>query len=199
MNIMQMRRGMGARGALYDAEVEYIDVSGKYLITDIDSTSVSAFDFSFSFDGTKSSFILGGGNFAVAHAGGGIMEARVTTQGTGVNTSTYALAANRRLRVYCNGAMTSVVFTGATGRSVAYTHPVSTTAGKVAAFYKEGGSYNLHGIYIYSLFLYDNTGNIIFQGIPVRKGEEGALYDTINNRMYFWDGIGSYIPGPDVQ
>jgi len=198
MNIIHMRRGMGEK-TLFDAEVEYIDVTGKFLVTDIDSTSVGAFDFAFSFDGTTSSYLLGGGNFAVAHAGGGIMEARVTTQGTGKNTSTYALAPDRRLRVYCNDAMTSIVFSGATGRSVAYTHPVSTTAGKVAAFYKEGNSYNMHGIYIYSLLLYDNTGNIIFRGIPVRKGQKGALYDIINNKMYFWEGIGDYGVGPDVN
>lgn len=45
----------------------------------------------------------------------------------------------------------------------------------------------------------NTTGEVLFDGYPVRVGTVGYLYDTINNKMIANVGTGAFKLGPDVE
>jgi len=200
MNIIHMRRGMGEK-ALYDAEVEYIDVDGKYLETDIDAAIAGGLDIGYSWKISGS--IIYGGDFKVYVAGWpGVGSANVrgaNLGNTGGNTVRNAnnTTATAKLRVYSVDSLDGFYLnpTGGTGGGrLNYTRgSLSSISEKIKVFT------DTNGYRIYWLKLYNTNGDLIFNGIPVRKGQKGALYDIINEKMYFWEGIGDYGVGPDVN
>lgn len=50
---------------------------------------------------------------------------------------------------------------------------------------------------IYLLQIWDGNGALIFNGIPVRIGSTGYLYDKVTNKLFSNAGTGSFTLGPD--
>lgn len=51
---------------------------------------------------------------------------------------------------------------------------------------------------VYSFKLYNDSDTLIFDGIPVRKGTKGYMYDRVSGRLFNNLGTGNFIIGNDI-
>ena len=51
---------------------------------------------------------------------------------------------------------------------------------------------------VYSFKLYNDSDTLIFDGIPVRRGTKGYMYDKVSGRLFGNLGTGNFIIGPDI-
>ena len=56
---------------------------------------------------------------------------------------------------------------------------------------------NTDRVKFYKLKLYDSNG-VLFDGIPVRVGNVGYMYDKVSGQLFGNAGTGSFILGPDI-
>ena len=54
------------------------------------------------------------------------------------------------------------------------------------------------GLKVY-YFRIENSGTTLFDGIPVRVGQVGYMYDRVSGQLFGNQGTGDFILGPDVQ
>lgn len=72
----------------------------------------------------------------------------------------------------------------------------STSTNPIAIFNSYNGNYFSKAI-IWSIQIVDNNNQLLFDGIPVRVGQVGFLYDRIGRELHGNEGTGSFTLGPD--
>lgn len=194
------RRGMiqAQQGGLpYDAEVEYLRTTGTQYINTLltltaDTTTIACeFQCKINTLGTPSKMYVHSvpnGGFQVYTSGNNILNQSASLA---VTTSTvYTVIASssdtqRAIRV--NGTLGTHNF----NRSVKDGNPIfilGTSYSAVDCSYAD--------FYYFKLF---RNNVLIFDGIPVRVGTVGYMYDRVSGQLFGNAGTGSFVLGPDVQ
>lgn len=214
MDIMQMRRGMGASGSPlpYDFEVEYLTATGssyaqipvKYVSnTDVVNFSYSVFD-------TSAMRILGGRSgtanhykraFVVSDSTDGICYIDVMNGSSIRMSKSMSGYTNKRLDFYSDSENRSLSYNGTSIASVSYdlgsweteydiTIGTSIYGGTVQTLMLKGQIY---------AYIHRRNGVVIKDLVPVSLNGVGFLYDNVSGEMY---GSLTSVPfecGPRVQ
>lgn len=210
MNIMQMRRGMGASGAPlpYDAEIEYIQTDGSaYIDTGFKPNQNTTFELTFYTPanfGTRSIWLWGMRNAAnlgqlafLDDSGSNNIQWRF---GSLVAQSSPKLAAGKY--VFKNTTSPNKLEVG----SRTLTTIAQSFTGSFSFFlftFNVNGTPALSntgaGIKFYGGKMWDGS-TLVRDFIPVRIGQVGYLYDRVGGTFYGnANSTGAFVLGPDVQ
>jgi hypothetical protein len=201
MNIMQMRRGMGASGSPlpYDAEVQYIAADGNQCIdTNILGTQVYGVEYKFEPTDLNTAYQCYisnlQDNFTIGAAGNNIHRFYYRSRGVQI-TNPGNLGILPALFLSYNG----VESLGQWNRTGGAT-PLGTSATNVHLLSQSGRGRRCKAR-IYYCKLYGENNVLVFDGIPVRLSGKGYLYDRITETL-FGNAIdspvyGDFTYGPD--
>lgn len=196
MNIVQMRRGMGASGSPlpYDAEVEYLkSVDGhQFMKLGINSIDLDYLKIKFNIN-NGTSFLFG------RRSDGASGQFLVVSYNSNAQIR---INAQQIAKPYCNSVVELVL----TKTSYEY---LGLSSGTFTALTENSLEMYLFGcnqrgtlqgstntlIYYFTAYK-DNTP--IIDLIPVRVGQVGYMYDKVSGQLFGNAGTGAFILGPDV-
>ena len=201
---------LAARGAIrasgaglpYDAEVEYLESSGtQYIELSFNSTTDGFCDFDITYQmtalnssppfgyryGGSARYGIWNGAAGEYYVGADASHSVLIAQNENVNT----LSLRNGQYVDYNGAQTAV------GTGTVRSNIGAILFGSVSSS-SGATSRSLTSAKIQAFKLYNVSGVLLFDGIPVRKGTVGYLYDRVSGKLFGNAGTGDFVLGPDV-
>jgi len=179
----------------YDAEIEYLESTGtQWIDTLIHPTTGYGFELYGGFTRFENNEFFGGGNsydngLGICTHGQGTYGIIVGT--TEVCTITATANVMHKFRVNTDGT----VYVDNTYEGVSSTAlPEGTYTMNI---FRHSATQIPLQEKIYYVKIYNSTG-LLFDGIPVRIGTTGYMYDKISNNLFENVGTGTFILGPDV-
>jgi hypothetical protein len=82
-------------------------------------------------------------------------------------------------------------------KTLSASQPSINSGGGVFSVFRRGTHYARNGSRVYSLRIVRNNV-LVFDGIPVRKGTVGYLYDRVSGKLFGNAGTGDFVLGQDV-
>lgn len=198
MNLMFRRRELMLGGKPYDAEVEYLRGTGtQYIDTNVYGDKETAMEVDFivleyrsAYDGVFGSRIAGENTNSISV----FTSANGTYQRFGSQVARYAFLKDVRYRVRVdkNGIYENDMTLRAWQQINDFTTPSTLKLFSVGTF-----GFTLFDGNIYSAKIWQ-SGNLIFDFIPVRVGQVGYMYDKVSGQLFGNAGTGDFILGNDI-
>jgi hypothetical protein len=190
--LLNRRRYMGGGGSLpYDAEIEYLQSTGTQMIisnvTFNAGLHVTAYAlYTGDFSSTQILFAPSGdagcwcGNVATKKWG-------ITATGFGDSSVKTRIDVyySQKTDLYIDG-----VFIARQTRSVTPSTPIA-----IFDRYNPGRKSKAK---LYYILIQDSNDNYLFEGIPVRVGQVGYLYDKVSGQLFGNAGTGDFVLGNDL-
>ena len=193
----------------YDAEVEYLATTGgQYINTSIIGSSATKVEITaYSTNTTDYMSLFGARNANNSNrpsysiwqrssvAGGMRMRfdynsaSSDSLAGGDWNASTVNTITKDNVSNYINGTLASTNTARSFSLDIPFYLGTINGSGTPATYYFVGR--------IYSCKIWDANGNLVFDGIPVRKGTVGYLYDRVSGKLFGNSGTGAFVIGPD--
>ena len=200
---------MAGKRLPYDAEVEYLATTGgQYINTGIIGSSATKVEIAaYTTNITPTMALFGARNTSngnrpsysiwrsAVQAGGYRMRFDYNSASADsvvggnwdasmVNTITKDNVSN-----YINGTLASVNTAHSFSLDIPFYLGTINGSGTPATYYFVGR--------IYSCEIWDANGVLVFDGIPVRRGTVGYLYDRVTGKLFGNAGTGDFVLGPD--
>lgn len=213
MDIMQMRRGMGASGSPlpYDAEIEYLESDGnQYIDTGILFTDDLDFFITYSrSDATTAGALFGYRSTASATANGDMRFCFAYTDGrfairyggTPLN-GTLAIArdeivlaqkAGNDVRVFAPNVGDQLIINTINVYQPYNPKSIYLFWANTEGFYSADIAKFVGKVYTFKL----TSNSVVLDFIPVRVGQVGYMYDKVSGQLFGNIGTGAFILGPD--
>ena len=198
MSLELRRREMMGKSKPYDAEIEYLRGTGtQYIDTNVYGDKETAMEVDFISLEYRSG---NNGVFGSRIAGGNTNSLSIFTSATNTNQRfgsqvfPYAFLKDVRYRVRLdkNGIYNNDITLRAWQQIDDFTTPSTLFLFSVST-----QGFALFNGYIYSAKIWQ-SGNLIFDFIPVRVGQVGYMYDKVSGQLFGNAGTGSFILGNDI-
>lgn len=195
------RRYMGGKSLPYDYEVEYLESTGtQWINTDVYAHDTIGIELKVIPSTSLQDIPVFGSNSSMYGAGGGSYHVtpynrrwyygnNVAERSGGVYSPVpdveYLIRYNLDNSFSVNGSI------------------ISTSLGIASRDYeinisrRKGNSSGKYGRWKYVYIKIYDSGTIVRDFIPVRKGTTGYLYDKVSGQLFGNDGTGSFVLGPD--
>lgn len=195
---LMRRRVLMADSLPYDAEVEYLRGTGiQYIDTNVYGNKETAMEVDFialeyggAFDGVFGSRITGGNTNSISV----FASASSASQRFGSQAISHAFIKGVRYRVRLdkNGIYENDITMRAWQQINDFTTPSTLKLFSVGTT-----GFILFNGNIYSAKIWQ-SGNLIFDFIPVRVGQSGFMYDKVSGQLFGNAGTGDFILGNDI-
>ena len=192
----------------YDAEIEYLESSGtQYIDTNIHFTSNHKIDIDFIglTNGNVAVFGANNGNTATSgelalfwYVRGGTHVFQYVFPTTSNNVSTYVTANtsyNVGTRYHVVFDKTQFVVNDASESCIWYENYICSRTMLIGATNRNSAAV-ISSMKIFCVKIYE-SGELVFDGIPVRVGQIGYMYDRVSGELFGNAGTGDFILGAD--
>ncbi len=205
MNLGMIKRRAAQKSLPYDAEIEYLKVTGSgdaYFRFNFEDKINYRKEFLYvaSHTNNKYNFVAGTLSptvFSLNSNGGNNVQ--INLGGTTTTNDLFRSLRNLKTTVTYNPKNTTnnvIISTPGQASRLPYKTPGSNTTSSVLQLFSNSAT-NAGIISIYYFKVYDENNTLILDLIPVRKGNIGHIYDTISGQLFDNIGTGSFILGPD--
>ena len=198
MELLNRRREMGGKSLPYDAEIEYLQSTGAYIVIPygIDSTTNMRVEFIIGGNTAKDRFVFGSSdgwevNMTMLGASD-IYTLRCGTSGAVLVPSYYAPFNSKNIFIKngVNISLGSYSYTSSNySKTIERTFLFAGTSNGKSAF--SAGN----NVRIYSFYM--SNAEYCIDLIPVRVGNVGYMYDKISKQLFGNAGTGAFVLGPD--
>lgn len=209
MNELLLRRRLAAMTPVlpYDAKVEYLEGSGtQYIDTGVKVSSSVKFDITMSFASSPGQFF--GGRVALGNSQMSIFWSNSESKleyrfGNKLTNSFMSFVIDTIYRFANLGSVNSCnIYYGNSTKTITVTNNTFTSNNN---FYlvktnqngTAGGNLSNYRPRLYSAKLYVSSV-LVFDGIPVRVGQVGYLYDKVSGQLFGNAGTGDFTLGNDI-
>lgn len=184
----------GGGGAYYDAEIEYLGISGCHVelpfypstnykyYWKVSFNTIENWNYLFNSDGSRGDWFIFGGTETnrqpQLHIGNNYSVSTVSLQTNTLYECSLTRQSNSMVLKYNNTTTNTVVCSDFTSSKKLHIN---------------GPNCNF-----YYLKVYDGNDNLIYDFIPVRVGNVGYLYDKVSGELFGNSGTGSFVLGQDT-